>query len=158
MSRPVPCAKSSAARGRETCIKPLPPAASACAARADITGSSGRGKGIRSIATRMQLLPGTSTPCHNDIVPSKIEVSSFANRSTSGPTESPRFCVKIFMGSSAKTLRRCISAASTPRHDEKSASVLPPAASINSPNSVNASMLGPSRPGSGKCLGIYRTP
>ena len=34
----------------------------------------------------------------------------------------------------------------------------PPAASINSPSSVNTSWLGPSRPGSGKCLGMYKTP
>ena len=158
IKRPVPCANNRAARGKETCIKPLPPAASAKDARADITGSSGRGNGMRSIATKIQELPGTSTPCQSDIVPSKIEVSSFAKRSTSGPTASPRFCVIIVIGNSFNTSRRCASAASTPRHELKSASVRPPAASINSPSSVRTSLLGPSRPGSGRCFGIYKTP
>jgi hypothetical protein len=91
IKRPVPCANNKAARGTETCINPLPPDASAKEERADITGSSGRGNGMRSMATKMHELPGTSTPCHKDIVPSKIDVSSFANRSTNGPTASPRF-------------------------------------------------------------------
>ena len=151
--RPVPCANNKAARGIETCIKPLPPAASACDDLAAITGSSGRGNGIRSIATRMHELPGTSTPCQSDIVPSKIDVSSFANRSTSGPTASPRFWVMIVIGSSFNTSRRCASAASTPRHELKRANVRPPAASISSPSYVSTSLLGPSRPGSGRCLG-----
>ena len=158
INRPVPCANNNAARGSETCINPLPPAASACDARAAMTGSSGRGNGMRSIATKIQLLPGTSTPCHKDIVPNRTEVSSLAKRETNGPTASPRFCVMILIGSSAKTFRRCASAASTPRHEENSANVRPPAASINSPNSVKTSILGPSRPGSGKCFGIYKTP
>ena len=158
INRPVPWANNNAARGSETCINPLPPAASACDARAAMTGSSGRGKGIRSIATKIQLFPGTSTPCHSDIVPSNTDVSSLAKRETSGPTASPRFCVIIFIGSSARTFRRCASAASTPRHEENRAKVRPPAASISSPSSVRTSMLGPSRPGSGKCFGIYKTP
>ena len=73
---------------------------------ADMAGSSGRGNGIRSIATKTQEFPGTSTPCQSDIVPSRIEVSSFAKRSTSGPTASPRFCVIIVIGNSFKTSRR----------------------------------------------------
>ena len=64
-------------------------AASASAALADKTGSSGRGNGMRSMATNVQEGPGTSIPCHNEIVPSKIERSSLANFSTNGPTESP---------------------------------------------------------------------
>ena len=91
IKRPAPCASSSAARGTETCINPEPPDASASDDRADMTGSSGRGNGMRSIATKMQEFPGTSTPCQSDMVPSKIEVSSLAKRSTKGPTASPRF-------------------------------------------------------------------
>ena len=113
---------------------------------------------MRSIVTSTQELPGTSTPCQSDIVPRRTDVSSFAKRSTSGPTASPRFCVMIFIGSSANTFRRCRSAASTPRHELKSASVRPPAASINSPSSSNTSGCTPSRPGSGRCFGKYRTP
>ena len=153
INRPVPCASRSAARGIDTCINPLPPAASACDERAAITGSSGRGNGMRSIATKMQEFPGTSTPCQSDMVPSKIDVSSLAKRSTNGPTASPRFCVMIVIGSSFKTSRRCASAASTPRHELKRANVRPPAASMSSPSSVSTSLLGPSRPGSGRCLG-----
>ena len=33
------------------------------------------------MATKMHEFPGTSTPCHNDIVPSKIDVSSLADAS-----------------------------------------------------------------------------
>ena len=158
IKRPVPCANIKAARGIEICIKPLPPPASTSAARADITGSSGRGKGMRSIATKMHAGPGTSTPCHKLKVPRRIDVSSLAKRSTSGPTASPRFCVMILMGNSARTFRRCRSAASTPRHEENKARVRPPAASMSSPSSVSASTLGPSRPGSGRCLGRYNIP
>ena len=134
-------------------MKPLPPAASASAARALITGSSGLGNGIRSIATSVQDGPGTSIPCQSEIVPSRIDFGSFANRSTSVPTLSPRFWVMIGISSSAKTFRKYSSAISTPRQDEKSARVRPPAASINSASSVRASLLGPSRPGSGICFG-----
>ena len=44
IKRPVPCANNNAARGNEICINPLPPAASASAARAaeaDAAGGSG---------------------------------------------------------------------------------------------------------------------
>ena len=81
-------------------MKPLPPVLSTCAARAAITGSSGRGNGMRSIATKIQDLPGTSTPCQSEMVPNKIEVSSAANFSTSGPTASPRLCAMILIGRS----------------------------------------------------------
>ena len=47
-------------------MKPLPPARSAARDRADISGSSGRGNGIRSMITSWQVSPGTSRPCHND--------------------------------------------------------------------------------------------
>jgi len=158
MRRPVPWANKSAALGSETCMNPEPPAASASAARADITGSSGRGKGMRSIATKVHEGPGTSTPCHKLMVPRRIDVGSPANLSTSAPTESPRFCVMMEIGSSARTRLKCSSAISTPRQDEKSARVRPPAASINSPNSTSASLLGPSRPGSGISRGRYNIP
>ena len=64
----------------------------------------------------------------------------------------------ILIGSSANTLRKCASAASTPRQELKRANVRPPAASINSPSSSRTSWLKPSRPGSGKCFGKYKTP
>ncbi|CAB4613061.1 unannotated protein [freshwater metagenome] len=64
----------------------------------------------------------------------------------------------IGISSSARTLRRYSSAISTPRQEEKSASVRPPAASISSASSVSASLLGPSRPGSGICFGRYNAP
>ena len=62
IKRPVPWASNNAARGRETCIKPLPPAASACEARALITGSSGRGNGMRSMAPRCNCSPEHQHP------------------------------------------------------------------------------------------------
>ena len=139
-------------------MNPLPPASSASAARAAITGSSGLGNGIRSITTNVQDGPGTSMPCQREIVPSNIERGSAANRSTSGPTESPRRWVMMGSFNSFKTLRRCSSAISTPRHELKRARVRPPAASANSPSSVSASLLGPSRPGSGICFGRYNIP
>ncbi len=62
---------------------PCPLAASfLLAERAEESGSSGRGKGMRSMTTRMQEEPGTSTPCHSDTVPSSVEVGSSANRCT----------------------------------------------------------------------------
>ena len=123
-----------------------------------MTGSSGLGKGIRSIATRVHEGPGTSIPCQSEIVPSRIERGSFANLSTSGPTASPRRWVMIGIFNSASTRRKCSSAISTPRQELKSASVRPPAASINSPSSVRASFAGPSRPGSAKWRGKYNIP
>ena len=78
---PVPCANKSAALGNETSIKPEPPASSTSFARAEITGSSGLGNGIRSIATRVQDGPGTSTPCQRLKVPRRIEVGSSAKQS-----------------------------------------------------------------------------
>ena len=128
IKRPVPWARSRAALGNEICIKPEPPAASACAALAANTGSSGRGNGIRSIATNVQEGPGTSIPCHSEIVPNKIDFSSFANFSTNGATESPLRWVIIGSFKSDKTFLKYSSAASTPRQDENSAKVLPPAA------------------------------
>src|SRR5690606_36886975 len=57
IKRPTPWARSSAAWVAATCMKPLPPALSAAFWRADISGSSGRGKGIRSISTSWQVSP-----------------------------------------------------------------------------------------------------
>ena len=62
ISRPAPCASSSAAWVAATCMKPLPPAWSAARCRADISGSSGRGNGIRSMITSWQVSPGHVEP------------------------------------------------------------------------------------------------
>lgn len=50
-SRPAPWAISSAACVAATAMKPFPPCSSTDFCRALISGSSGRGKGIRSITT-----------------------------------------------------------------------------------------------------------
>ena len=65
-----------------TLIKPLPPAAVTASMRAWATGSSGRGKGIRSIMTSLQVCPGTSTPCHRLRLPTRQESSSRVKAST----------------------------------------------------------------------------
>ena len=52
-------------------MKPLPPAWSAARCRADISGSSGRGNGIRSMSTSWQAAPGTSRPCQRLSVPNR---------------------------------------------------------------------------------------
>ena len=52
-------------------MKPLPPALSAACCRALISGSSGRGNGIRSMITSWQVSPGTSRPCHRLSVPNR---------------------------------------------------------------------------------------
>ena len=80
MSRPAPWASKSAAWPAATVINPLPPAYSTALLRAAMSGSSGRGNGIRSITTRRQVSPGMSTPCHNDTVPNRQVRASAMNR------------------------------------------------------------------------------
>ena len=52
-----------------------PPAWSAARWRALISGSSGRGNGMRSMITSWQVSPGTSSPCHSPSVPNRIRMS-----------------------------------------------------------------------------------
>src|SRR5680860_110846 len=61
-SRPEPWASRSGAGGAETAMKPLPPIRAIACERAEDSGSSGRGKGMRSMMTSWQAEPGTSTP------------------------------------------------------------------------------------------------
>ena len=63
---PAPCAISSAACVAATAMKPLPPPSSTAFCRALISGSSGRGNGIRSMTTSWQLGPG-----HIDALPQR---------------------------------------------------------------------------------------
>ena len=64
-------------------MKPLPPASATARCRATVSGSSGRGNGIRSMITSWQVAPGTSTPCHSDSVPNRLVASSATNRRVS---------------------------------------------------------------------------
>ena len=57
-------------------MNPLPPAWSTARWRADISGSSGRGNGIRSMITSWQVSPGTSSPCHRLSVPNRLVCGS----------------------------------------------------------------------------------
>ena len=70
-SRPAPWASSSAAWDAATCMNPLPPRPPTARCRAEASGSSGRGNGIRSMTTSRSDGPGTSTPCHRDSVPNR---------------------------------------------------------------------------------------
>src|SRR5579872_1917441 len=88
--RPAPWASSSAACDAATVMKPLPPRDSTARWRAEDSGSSGRGNGIRSMTTSCSALPGTSTPCHSDSVPKRQVSSDAANSLTScAVTSSP---------------------------------------------------------------------
>ena len=78
-SYPAPWANRSAAWVAETAMNPLPPIRAMAWARADASGSSGRGKGMRSMITSWQELPGTSTPCHSERVPNRQVRGSRAN-------------------------------------------------------------------------------
>ena len=159
IKRPTPWASNSAARGKETERNPLPPASSTRAERAAITGSSGRGNGMRSIVTNVQVLPGTSIPCQSETVPSKLASGDSLNLRTNSATESP-FRATI-SGRSLRPLNLTVkysSARSTPRQEENNESVRPPAASIKSPSSSNASSAIPLDDGAGKCDGQYKIP
>ena len=80
--RPAPWASSSAACEAATRMNPLPPAAATASVRACVSGSFGLGKGIRSMTTSRHVRPGTSTPCHSEIVPNRQAASSAANMRT----------------------------------------------------------------------------
>jgi hypothetical protein len=56
-------------------MKPLPPIRAIACVRAEASGSSGRGNGIRSMTTNWHDEPGTSTPCHKLSVPNRHVVA-----------------------------------------------------------------------------------
>ncbi len=126
-------------------MKPLPPASLTACARADISGSSGRGNGMRSITTSWQDSPGTSTPCHSDSVPNRQVAGSAANCATSAAVRSSPW------QSTGRSSRERISsaAACAARIDENSPSVRPPAASTSAASSSIDAGDAPSRPGGG---------
>ena len=135
-------------------MKPFRPSASAASFRACSNGSSGRGKGIRSITTREHELPGTSTPCHSDNVPNRQEFSSLANLSTNTPVESSPW-QKISKGNRARIASVACTAA---RREENNPSVRPPAAVIKLASSSKNSSDRPSRPGWGRWRVEYKIP
>ena len=115
-----------------TCMNPLPPARSAALWRADISGSSGRGNGMRSITTSRHESPGTSTPCQSDSVPNRQVAGSAANAFTRAAVRSSPW---QSTGTSSRS-RICSAAASAARIDENRPSVRPPAASIRASGSL----------------------
>ncbi len=146
MRRPAPWASRSAAWETETSMKPLRPRAWAISVRADMIGSSGRGKGIRSITTSRHVEPGTSTPCHSESVPNRLALGSAVNaRTSSGIWSSPWHRI----GRSTR-VRTYSAARSAPRREENSPSAPPPEASTSSASSSSASTATPSRPGRGR--------
>ena len=153
ISRPAPCASRTAAWVAETLIKPLPPAFATARVRAVISGSSGRGNGIRSITTSLQASPGTSTPCHRDMVPNRQVASSSANSFTSADIEDSPW---HRMGKS--TLSRSAAAASSAaRRDENRPSAAPPDAFSSASSSASCAGEVP-RSGLGRSFATYRTP
>ena len=119
--------------------------------RADITGSSGLGKGIRSITTNVQRGPGRPPPAivtsfraarrsapPRTALPALERHRRGAQRSAAGPPSTK--------ASTASTS----SARSTERQDENSARVRPPAESMSSASWSSAASLTPSRLGLGR--------
>ncbi len=128
-------------------MKPLRPASLAASERADNSGSSGRGNGIRSMTTSDNAGPGTSTPCHRVKVPNRHEFSEAANFSTRLPMASSPWHIT----SKGRRLRISSAAASAPRREENRPNVRPPAALISSAISSMTFGSVPSRPGLGRC-------
>ncbi len=135
-------------------MKPLPPLAATCRCLAEVSGSSGRGNGTRSMMTSRSEGPGTSTPCHSDSVPNRQVGSSSANCLTSSIVESSPWHSS---GTSSRS-RSASVAALAARIEENRPSVRPPAASISSAISSRYCCGSPSRPGWGRCLATYRMP
>ena len=128
-------------------MKPLPPASATAFWRASVSGSSGRGKGMRSMITSWQVAPGTSTPCHSDSVPKRLVASSAVKRRVSSESCASPWQRIVIFGSCRRT---CTAAASAARRDENSPRVRPPAAHTSSAISSRTSLLIPSRPGVGR--------
>ena len=129
-------------------MNPLPPRASAARVRAEASGSSGRGKGMRSMITSRSDGPGTSTPCQRESVPNRQVSSDSANSFTSCMVESSPWQSSGYGSDS----RSSAAAALAARIEENRPSVRPPAALISSHISCRYSGGSPSRPGIGRCL------
>ena len=134
----------------DTAMKPLPPIRAMACERADASGSSGRGNGMRSMMTSWHDEPGTSTPCHRVSVPKRQVRGSRANWRTS--VADLVLALAQDRDVVAEARRASTSAAvCAARIDEKSPSVRPPAARTSASISSRVSSPAPSRPGGGRC-------
>ena len=132
-------------------MNPFPPIRAIASDRADASGSSGRGNGIRSMTTSWHDEPGTSTPCHSVSVPNRHVAGSLANCRTSVEIwSSPWHRIGIAVPSEENRARSCSAALCAARVEENSPSVRPPAARTRA--SISSSTFGevPSRPGAGR--------
>ena len=152
ISRPAPWARRSAAWVAETAMNPLPPIRAMAWDRAEASGSSGRGNGMRSMMTSWQDDPGTSTPCHSESVPNRHTRGSRANCLTSVLIWSSPWQRNAISPSLSANRSRIASVASlAARIEENSPSVRPPAARTSASISSRVSPARPSRPGGGRC-------
>ena len=71
-------------------MNPLPPIRAIACDRAEASGSSGRGNGMRSMMTSWHDEPGTSTPCHRVSVPDSQQKPCAASRATWPVRTTPR--------------------------------------------------------------------
>ena len=131
-SLPAPWASSSAACAAATDMKPFPPRAATARCRAEASGSSGRGNGMRSITTSCSDRPGTSTPCQSDRVPNRQLASSKMNCRSSSPVASSPWHSRGWLICPRSSSAACRAA----RMDENSPNVRPPAASMSSRSSA----------------------
>ena len=106
ISRPEPWASSRAAWVAATAMNPLPPASATARCRAKVSGSSGRGNGIRSMITSWQVAPGTSMPCHSERVPNRLACSSAMNRRVSSGSWASPWHSTFSLGSSRADVDR----------------------------------------------------
>ncbi len=63
-------------------MNPFPPLASTASVRAWAMGSSGLGKGMRSMTTSWHVSPGRSTPCHSIVEPNRQARGSSRKRAS----------------------------------------------------------------------------
>ncbi len=147
ISRPEPWASSSAAWVAATFMNPFPPASATARCRAMVSGSSGRGNGIRSMITSWQVAPGTSTPCHSERVPNRLACSSRTKRRVSSGSWASPWHRMVMFGSCRRT---CTAAVSAARRELNNPKVRPPAAQTNSAISARTASDMPSRPGGGR--------
>ena len=133
-------------------MKPLPPIRAMACERADASGSSGRGNGMRSMMTSWHDEPGTSTPCQRESVPNRQVRGSRANCRTRVLIWSSPWHRNAMSPSRSANRSRIASVASfAARIDENSPSVRPPAARTSASISSSVSVASPSRPGAGRC-------
>ena len=101
---------------------------------------------MRSIITSCSDSPGTSTPCHSEIVPNSTL-----------PVSAENFCTRVFVESSpwqstvpSQRPRRSSAACFAARIEENSPSARPPAARTSPSISSSTAGESPSRPGGGR--------